>query len=287
MNQDEEKEDIPNIGSVLDYVQKLPSLPGIVVDILESFNNEEVNVHTLAHKVARDQALAARVLRVANSPFFGLSGQIGSISEAVSVLGFNNLRGLVMAAAIIDSFPRTKQGFDWMAFWRHGIGAGVCARVLAKRAGLNPETAFTAGLLHDIGRLVMEVYFPQACAQVPWSGEGSTAEVLAAERAALGLDHAGLGGVVAKRWHFPRAIREAIELHHVAAGAGQDKTLTDVVYVANLFAHALADGRIREDKAGYFLAEARKRLGLDGATLEALAGEAGTAYDGAVTLIGG
>lgn len=148
-------------GKVLERIQKLPSLPSLVIEILASLNDEHVDVATLANKIARDQAIVARVLRVANSPFFGLSGQTGSIFEAVAVLvycftlGGKNLRGLVTAAAIINALPRTEKGFDWRAFWHHGIVTAVCAKVLARRAGLNPETAFTAGLLHDIGKLMM------------------------------------------------------------------------------------------------------------------------------------
>lgn len=286
MKQDE-KENSGNVGNVLDHIQKLPSLPSLVMEILENFNNEKVDVATLANKIARDQAIVARVLRVANSPFFGLSGQIGSISEAVSVLGFNNLRGLVTAAFIINAFPHTGKGFDWTAFWRHSIGAAVCAKVLAKHVGLNPETAFTAGLLHDVGKLVMGVYFPQAFVQAHEFDDGSSMETLQAERAALGLDHAALGGEVARRWHFPPAIREAVELHHTEAVACAEKTLTDVVYIANLFAHALDDGRIREAKAAHLAAEVWARLGIEVDKLEALAEEAQRLYDGAVMLIGG
>jgi putative nucleotidyltransferase with HDIG domain len=285
MKRDEE-ENTGNVNNVLDHIQKLPSLPSLVMEILENFNNEKVEVAVLANKISRDQAIVARVLRVANSPFFGLSGQIGSISEAISVLGFNNLRGLVMAASIINAFPHTGK-FDWAAFWRHSIGAAVCAKSLAKRVGLNPETAFTAGLLHDIGKLVMGVYFPQVFEQAHEFDDGSSVESLQAERAALGLDHAALGGEVAKRWNFPQAIREAVELHHTEAIAVTGKTLTDVIYVANLFSHALEDGHIQEAKAAHLASEAWARLGLESDKLEVLAEEVQRLYDGAVMLISG
>jgi putative nucleotidyltransferase with HDIG domain len=240
----------------------------------------------MANKIARDQAIVARVMRVANSSFFGLSGQISSIFEAVSVLGFNNLRGLVMAAGIINALPRPEQGFDWTVFWRHSIRTAVCAKVLAKRVGLSPETAFTTGLLHDIGKLVMGVYFPQAFAQAHESDDESTIEALQAERVALGMDHAALGGEVAKRWHFPPEVREAVELHHTEARTGVEKTLTDVIYIANLFAHALDDGHIREADAAHLATMARLRLELESDKLEALAEESQQLYDGAIMLIG-
>lgn len=283
----EEKQENPDgTGNVLDHIQKLPSMPSIVMEILDSFDNENVNLTTMANKIACDQGIVARVMRVANSSFFGLSGQISSIFEAVSVLGFNNLRGLVMAAGIINTLPRLEHGFDGMIFWRHSIRTAVCAKVLAKHIGLSPETAFTAGLLHDIGKLVMGVYFPQAFEQAHEFDAGSTIETLQAERTALGMDHAAIGGEVAKRWHFPPEIREAVELHHTETSAGEERTLTDVIYIANLFAHALDDGHILETSAAYLAVAAKLRLELEGDKLEALAEEAQRLYDGAVMLVG-
>lgn len=275
-----------NIGQLLDNIKRLPSLPSLVLEILESFNDEQVDIPTLAGKIGHDQALVARVMRVANSAFFGFSGQIGTISEAIAVLGFNNLRGLVTAAAIINAFPRGGDHFDGSAFWRHSIAAAVCARVLAKRVGLNAETAFTAGVLHDIGRLVIAIHFPQQLAQLGHQEGGSTVASLQAEWAALGFDHAALGGELAKRWNFPPPIRDAIALHHSSPGPGAGKTLPDVIFVANLFAHALDDGSIRADQAAPLAAAAFARLALDGDALPALADEAQRLFDNSILLVG-
>lgn len=174
--------DQKKIDSLLNQIHALPSLPSLVVEILQSFDNENVDTALLARKIASDQAIVARVMRVANSPFFGLSGQIGSISEAIVVLGFNNLRGLVTSAAIINLFPNPGKQFDLHVFWCHSIGAAVCAKLLAKHAGVDAETAFTTGLLHDIGRLVIGVYFPQAIEKTGQFADGSTLESLQAER---------------------------------------------------------------------------------------------------------
>ncbi len=281
---EEKQANLDSVSNILNHVQKLPSMPSIVIELLDNFNNDNVDVATLVKKLAQDQAIVARVLRVANSSFFGLSGQVGSIAEAISVLGFNNLRGLITAVSIINIFPHTEESFDWNAFWRHSIGAAVCAKVLAKHVGLSPETAFTAGLLHDIGKLVMAVYFPQAFKQAHESNDGSN--TLQAERLVLGMDHAALGGEVAKRWHFPADIRAAVELHHAEAGDEVKKTLINVVYIANLFAHALDNGGLVETQAANLSNEARLRLAIDSDKLEVLAEEAQRLYDGAVMLIG-
>lgn len=274
-----------SVASVLDHAQKLPSLPSVVLEILESFDNERMDVSTLAGKIANDQALVARVMRVANSAFFGLSGQVGTIFEAISVLGFNNLRGLVTAAAIINASPKNLGQFDLVVFWRHGICTAACAKVLAKRLGLNPEIAFTAGVLHDIGKLIIVMEYP-AAAKVVAVDEASDESFLEAERNLIGYDHAALGGELAKRWKFPQAIRDAIRLHHSPQDAGDRSSLSDVVYVANLFAHALDQGAIREQKSAVLAAEAYDRLMLDQAEWPALAQAAQQLYMGSIQLVG-
>ncbi len=275
-----------DVNELLQHVQKLPSLPSLVADILESFEREEMDVKTLASKIARDQAIVARVLRVANSPFFGLSGKIGSISEAIAVLGFNNLRGLVTGAAIINAFPRGDENlFDWRQFWCHSINAAVTAKVLAKRLGINAETAFTAGLLHDIGKLVIGVYFPKMFAGSLHFAESSDENSLQAERQLLGMDHARLGGEIAQRWRFPPPIQQALALHHDAQRL-PERGLTDVIYAANLLAHARDGEHIHTGQTAAMTQVLVSRLGLNEGALDEVAQEAQQLYAGAVTLIG-
>lgn len=284
---EEKQGSFESVGYVLDSVQKLPSMPSIVMEVLESFGNENLSVNTLANKIGRDQAIVARVLRVANAPFFGKSGQVSSISEAISLLGFSHLRGLVAAASIINVFPYTGNVIDMPAFWRHGIGTADCAKVLARHVGLNPEIAFTAGLLHDIGKLVMSVYFPLTFAHVHKTVSGSTIDSLRAESAAFGLDHAAIGGEVAKRWNFPIEIRKAVELHHTEYVASDDITLSDVIYVANLFAKTLDDGNLRKPETEHLIVSADLRLKFKLDKMEELLIEAKRQYDSDITLING
>lgn len=274
------------MAGVLDRIQKLPSMPAIVTDILASFDNEQIDVATMVQKISRDQAIVARVMRVANSAFFGLSGQVGSISEAIAVLGFNNLRSLVVAAAMIDAFPHFEETGNSLPFWHHSIGTATCARVLAKRVGIHQETAFLAGLLHDIGWLVMMVYLPQTQV-VPRQCHGDTVDqMLAAERVAFGFDHAMLGGAVARRWHLPEAIAEAIRLHHEPERPHADIGLTDVTYIANLVSCELGNAFAEENLALDVVTETQHRLGLDHRAIADLLPEMKKRYDGAISLNG-
>lgn len=273
-------------ASVLDRAQRLPSLPSLVLEILESFEDERLDVSTLAGKIANDQALVARVMRVANSAFFGLSGKIGTISEAIAILGFNNLRGLVTAAAIINAAPRNLGRFDHAAFWRHSLCTAACAKVLAGQARVNPEIAFTAGVLHDIGKLVIAMQFPEADASVLNPGEESGGEQLERERALAGVDHALLGGELAHRWNFPPSIREAIALHHTPIDLQGHGGLADVIFVANVFSHTLKEGGVDEQREVRLAVEAEERLQLRAESLPVLAEKAHRIYSGSILMIG-
>lgn len=258
------------LARVMERVQQLPSLSPVLHEILHSFGNEDVDIATLVSKISRDQGLAARVLRVANSAFYGLSSHVGSIGEAVVVLGFHSVRSLVVAAGIINQFPPAgARQFDRLAFWRHAIGVGVCARVLAARLGQNAETAFTAGLLHDAGRLVLDAYFHAEFERVLAYREAADCSMLAAEQETLGMNHTTIGFETAKQWKFPADIQMAIRDHH-HPDAGQPAVLTDIVHLANVLCHALEIGNAGYDLVPPLSAGAWQRLGLDWADCRAL-----------------
>lgn len=239
-------------------LQKLPALSVVLADLLESFEKESLDIPQLAGKIGLDQGLAARVLRVANSAFYGFPSRIASINDAVVVLGFGNVRALAVAGGVIEQFSSGQEGFDRLAFWRHSIGTAVCARVLAEHAGRNPETAFTAGLLHDIGKLVMDISFPGDYDRVPEYCSKMDCAITAAEKEIMGTDHALIGYEVAKRWKFPLDIQQAIRCHH----APQEEPLAELVHVANVLCHALDIGNSGYDSVPPLSGEAWNRLGL-------------------------
>lgn len=248
------------LEEILDKLQKLPALSVVLAELLESFEKESLGISQLAGKIGRDQGLTARVLRVANSAFYGYPSHIASINDAVVVLGFGNVRSLAVAGGIIEQFSSAGQGgFDRLAFWRHSICTAVCARVLAECTGKNPETAFTAGLLHDIGKLVMNISFPDDYEQVIAHCSGADCDTTVAEREIIGKDHSWVGYEMAKRWKFPLFIQQAIRDHH----APKQEPLSDLVHVANVLCHALDIGNSGYDAMPSLSREAWDRLGLE------------------------
>ena len=267
-----------SIDEVIKRIHDLPSLPAVVTELLSSMEQDDIDTHALAGKIALDQALSAKTLRLANSSFYGMPTQVTTIQQAISVLGFHSIRTLVTACAVTGCFAKAPGAeFDFDGFWRHAIGTAACARVLARHLRLNPETAFTAGLLHDLGTLVLVTRFPADYRAVETHRQQHDCSTSTAQQAVFGLDHAMIGSALAAYWKFPQAIQQAVAQHHQAPPPGP-ATLALAVYLGNVLAHALDLSGQDDDQAPPLDWPAWQKLDLDHAATLALFGEAEQLY---------
>lgn len=222
---------------IVQGVSGLPSLPAVVVELLQTLGSDDVDAAVLAQKVSRDQALVVKMLRVANSSFYGLQGKVNSIADAIVVLGLRGVRTLATAAAVTGAFDDIKlRDFDIRVFWRHSIGIALCARAVARHMKVGEENAFTVGLLHDIGRLVLASCFPQHLEAVLAYQKSHECLLVDAERAVLGIDHGVVGGLLTSHWNFPPLICNVIAGHHDPDGG---EPLACVIHLADAITHAL------------------------------------------------
>lgn len=220
-------------------VRQLPSLEPVVVRLLASFEDSDVDTNVLAHEVAQDQALVARVLRLANSSFYGLQARVGSLREAVMVLGFRNVRAAVVAIVVTRCFvARNVPGFDFVTFWKHSTAVGIAAREIARRCRRPEDVAFTAGLVHDIGVLALLSVAPAEMAEVLAYGRQHGCKIRDAERALLGIDHSEVGACLARQWQWPASLGDSIALHHEPDDATAD-SLANLVHLADVTVRAL------------------------------------------------
>jgi putative nucleotidyltransferase with HDIG domain len=246
-------------------IGSLPSLPIVVLEVLKSFEQTDVSTGELADKVAQDQALAAKTLRIANSSFYGLSRKVTTIQQAITILGFDSVRTLIAAAAVTDVFSDSRHGtFDFKAFWRHAIGTGLCAKMLARQLKLNQDYAFVCGLLHDIGRLVLVTRFPEQYAGAMAYRKEKDCYMIEAERAVLEVDHAVVGRSLAEYWKFPLIMQRAISNHHNPMGEDMSD-IPALVHVADATAHALDLTKDEDDLVPVVSEDAWKSLGLEAA----------------------
>jgi putative nucleotidyltransferase with HDIG domain len=224
---------------LLARIERLPALPRAVHELNEALSRADVPTDRIVRAVGSDQALTVSALRLANSSFYGVSGRVVNLRDAVQILGLQTLTAAVLTSAVMARFDRTAcPGFDFDACWRHALATALCAQALAQPRGIDACTAYTAGLLHDIGRLALASCFPrQLTAAQAWAAEHDIAPQ-DAERAVLGSDHAVVGSLIAAHWRLAPAIVDAIRLHHeVPAGAG--RSVLDVLHLADNIVHAL------------------------------------------------
>lgn len=218
-------------------LERLPPFPQAATRALEELGRDNVDFARLEQAVGSDPVLTARILRIANSPFYGLTRKIAAVKDACMLTGAPTLRNLIIASVAMRQFPTNQANqADHAAIWRHSAQCAAFAAELAQAVRHPRDVAFTAGLLHDIGKLALVSLF---------AGEGERIRehggTLDAERAVLGTTHADIGARVAELWHLPLAIHEAIAAHHHPDPAKR-VMLTDIVHIANALAHAMDDG---------------------------------------------
>jgi len=244
-----ENEEIGKIllEDVVHQVETLPHLPAVVLELLRLGDEDQVDIHMLAHQVSQDQALSAKTLQLANSSYYGVQTRVTTIQQAVTLMGMRSVRVLIASAALSNCLPQGEcAGFDFEAFWRHAFATAICARAVAMHLRLNLDLAYTAGLLHDIGRLMLVSRFPRNYETVLAYRAARDCTLLDAERAAIGVDHAVAGRILAHHWNFSGALQEAIAGHH-APGASSHHGLASVVHVADGIVHALDIGGNEDD----------------------------------------
>ncbi len=216
----------------------LPALPGMALNVLQLTKDPNTSARQLEEVIKRDQALAARILKLVNSAMYGLRREVTSISHAVAILGMEAVRSVVMAAAmqsLIKNGMNKGSDLGVKLLWDHSAGAAMACRTIANLVRYkDPEEAFLCGLMHDIGKPVLLQNFPREYTQVfsrVYRGGTSFHRV---EMEMFGFSHAHLGAVVAQKWNFPRPIWSAIQLHHEPTGTTAPGTLAAIAALANL-----------------------------------------------------
>lgn len=220
-----------NMASIFEQTQQLPHIPKVVQELMQSFQDEDVDVDEISKKVAMDQALTAKVLRLANSAHYGASRSIANTNDAVVLLGFNTLRTMVLASGVTSSF-KAPAGFDMNAFWKQSFAIGALSKWIAQYVpNAEKETAFTCGMLNSIGSLLIRIVLPEEAQKID-EGEALGGKRHSLERAQLGYDGAKVGAELAKRWKFPDEMLQAINDQNNADFDQEYGTYAGILYIA-------------------------------------------------------
>lgn len=261
---------LTQVAEQVRQLSSLPALPATVAHVQEALGDVTISPKEVAQAISRDPAIAMKLLSVANSPAYGFASQVETIELAVALLGMRETYSIVLSAAVLNLFE-VKKRFDYRRFWEEAMNTAGAARILARCCGKNKEGgAFTAGLLHDIGRIALLEIVPDLYAQVPAQLAGP--ELVAAEHKIVGLSHPEAGYELAIHWHLPNTFALAIRHHHHPELAPECRQETAVVALAEAWIRdARLSGRVKKE-----LLKATEPL-LELAGLDARAAE--TAYD--------
>lgn len=235
--------DPTDIDVLVEEIAELRPLPPIAAQVLQIAEGDHFSAHVLAQAISSDPALTARVLRVANSAYYGFPRRITTIRDAVVLLGFRQVRSTLLAATVMQALP-TLEHVHAFPFWRHSVVVGLLAGLLARAEGVRQDEAFTAGVLHNIGRVALDQAQPELFRRALDLAE-SGMPLPEAQRRVFGFTDADLGGALARSWGFPPALDGAIARHAEPLAAFADpSSLPALVARARAFAgaHGLSDG---------------------------------------------
>ncbi len=225
------------------YIENMPALPVTVGKVLEVCNNPKASPVDLNRVISVDPVLMARVMRLINSAYYGLSGKVTSLVRAIIMLGLNTVKNLALSAAVVENLGRGEnfRALHAQGFWRHSLAVGVASKLIAKKREVSSkdlEEYFIAGLLHDIGKIPMNAVFEDEFLEVMAHSDRGRTALYRTEREVLGLDHAAVGRMIAKTWKLSPEVIDAISAHHEPVEYdGPHKDVVYTVALANHFAN--------------------------------------------------
>ena len=227
------------VSALISSVDHFPPLPAVAGRVLELTADPESSSRELMEVVNVDQSLTVMILKMANSPFFGLSRNVDSLRQAMTLLGYKEIRNMVLARAVFDSFKHVGQsnGFEIQQFWRHSFVCGLGARIIGTELGWLGHDFFVAGLIHDIGKLVMHMTFPSEFSKAIEIAGPVKKMAFEAEKSIFGVTHDEVGVMLLKRWLFPESLIAAVGYHHRPRETKKEPRFPLVIHAADILAH--------------------------------------------------
>jgi len=214
---------------------KLVSLPDIFIKVNSMVDDPTCSASDIGKYINQDPALTARILKIANSPLYGFPSRIDTVSRSITVIGTRGLRDLILASSTIEAFAKINNDFiDMNKFWSHSLYCGVLARILATKCNaLHTEPFFVSGLLHDIGKLIIQHKLPEMAREVHIREDDSDLARHELEDEVIGFNHARVGGELLRTWKLPVNIQDAVEYHHAPSMARESPLGAAIIHLAD------------------------------------------------------
>ena len=239
-------------------LEGLPTLPPIVQRLNRMIEDEKTSIHQIADLIEKDQIITTKILRLANSAFYGFPKKVSTIQNALMLLGINIVKVLIITSSIFDIIYK-----EDVNLWEHSIGVAACSKILAEKLELKePQEVATAGLLHDLGKIVEKVSFKEDYKKILELVQNNK-DPLKAEKEILGIDHAEIGSFLMKIWNIPDRLIEAVDAHHELEKAKKFKKEAAIVHLSNVLVHARGYGSSLYKKVPILQEKALKILKLN------------------------
>jgi putative nucleotidyltransferase with HDIG domain len=261
----------------LSGISNLPTPPLVFTQISKLINDPNTSVKDVAAIMSEDAAMSAKVLRLSNSAFYGARSEINTIKQAVLVLGLDAVKSLVLSSSVFDMFKSHRLDAEFQEnYWRHSLATAIAGRIVAKfqkaRTGSDPEAAFSAGLLHDIGKLIICCFMPDDHKRIMQYITEEGLSDCEAEARVVGYDHTLVGRMLAANWKLPQSIQAAIEFHHAPHLDGEEEDqYSPIIHLADYLAHRTFEKRILNiEGQSYLLPIVSEQMSLTEEVLDAL-----------------
>lgn len=249
------------LEALLQNPNALPTAPRVVEELISSFEKTDVSLEDIARTLSLDPVLAAKLLRLANSAYYHVSRRIGNVEDAVRMLGFVTVRTLVISSGLVGGF-KSVPGLDLKRFWRYSLHTAVAAKWIAKKIGVNTDLAFTIGMMHAIGQLVMHAGLGEQAQELDQRVSAYDPARPVAEKAAFGYDFSQVGAELAVRWKFPDIFPETIrDFPHPLSGSPVSR-MTAVIHLAAWRASAEEQKLSAEDMGASLPLDVARAIGL-------------------------
>jgi len=264
-----QKKSNSDYSELLAKLHDIPTLPMVAMKVNELINDPNSSSADIAEVLKKDQVLVAKILRLVNSSYYAIPGGVADVQRALAFLGFNTLAQLVLSLSVFEVFQgKTSEHFSMLDFWRHALGTAVCSELLAKRLKLSkPEEAFTCGLLHDIGKLVLHEIDPDRLGSIVAETAKRECSFFDVEREWDLPGHSYLGEVIATKWGLPQVIRLSIRYHHFDTSKMDSilasmKPMIQIVRLANTLCVKNGIGKSGDCSKGEITADMLMPLGI-------------------------
>lgn len=207
-----------DVHELLNRIDELPPLPAVAAKVMTMADDENASALDLAQVLSADQAFTAKLIKISNSAYYGFARKVSTVREAVVVLGFKQVQQVAVSASLMNAFGARKSDddvFDMDLFWGHSVAVAIAAEAIAKKTrAARPEDGFTAGILHDIGRLVLKMTMPDAFREAVVLAREGEVSLHQAEMTCTGYDHQLIGRALGEAWKFPGHLVDAVACHH-------------------------------------------------------------------------